>query len=154
VIRHTQTITAERPDGHNAEGIPGDCFRTAVASMLDLAIEDVPHFMVFADWWGAARRWARERGGDFAYLPIPVPEYGEEAWAVMQDWTRDHPDAKVILSGPSPRGPFWHAVVGDTHLETHHDPHPSRAGLLEVGEVTYYCQPYWPPPYIRELMPA
>ena len=31
----------------------GDCFRAAVASLLDLNITQVPHFIIYEDWFGA-----------------------------------------------------------------------------------------------------
>lgn len=149
----TQTITAEREDGHSAAGLPGNCLQTAVASMLDLSIEEVPHFAVYVDWFAAMRRWARERGGDFTYFELPVPERYREGWSTVLAWGREH-GSHILLSGPSPRGVFWHVVVGDVELNVVHDPHPSRAGLREVRDAIVYCSPYDPPPATRELAVA
>lgn len=142
---HTQTILAERDDGHSGDGLPGDCLRAAVASLLDLPVESVPHFAVYVDWFWAMRRWARERDGDFTYFPFPVPDQYAAGWESVQTWGREH-QANVLLSGPSPRGPFWHVVVGNVDLQVIHDPHPSRAGLTEVRDAIVYCQPYEPAP--------
>lgn len=150
MIEHTQTILAEREDGHSATGVPGNCLQTVVASMLDLDLDQVPHFALYVDWFAAMRRWARDRDADFTYFPLPVPEQYAAAWETLQTWGREH-RAHVLLSGPSPRGPFWHVVVGNVDLETVHDPHPSRAGLLEVRDVIVYCQPYDPAPATLEL---
>ena len=40
-----QTILAcpIRGDGHDADGRPGDCYRAAIASVLDLPIDEVPY---------------------------------------------------------------------------------------------------------------
>lgn len=149
---HTQTVLAEREDGHSREGIAGNCFQTAVACLLDLEIEEVPHFAIYTDWWAAARRWARGRGGDFTWFPVPVPKQYANAWQTCVDWGWEH-NSKVLLSGPSPRGPFHHVVVGNVDLETLHDPHPSRQGLESVEEVILYCEPYDPAPFTRELLP-
>ncbi len=146
-----QTLLAERPDGHTAAGLPGNCLQAAVASLLHLPLEEVPHFAVYVDWFAAMRRWARDRDGDFTYFPIPVPEEYSAAWSGIVAWADQHPAACVLLGGPSPRGPFEHEVVGKIDLTTVHDPHPSRAGLLEVNDVIVYCQPYDPPPITREL---
>lgn len=146
----TQTILAARPDGHSADGLPGNCIQAAVASLLDLELDQVPHFAVYVDWFAAMRRWARDRGGDFTYFPMPVPEQYCAAWESVASWGREH-QAFVILSGPSPRGPFWHVVVGNVDLEVVHDPHPSRAGLSEVGDAIVYCEPYEPAPKTLEL---
>lgn len=150
MIPHTQTILSEREDGHSAAGVPGNCLQTVVASMLELAIEEVPHFAVYVDWFAAMRRWARERDGDFTYFEFPVPEQYAAAWDEAVAWGREH-QAHVLLSGPSPRGPFWHVVVGNVDLEVVHDPHPSRAGLLEVRDAIVYCAPYDPAPITLEL---
>ena len=146
---HTQTIFAERDDGHSAAGVPGNCIQACVASLLDLELHEVPHFAVYVDWFAAMRRWARERGGDFTYYQFDQEQYAE-AWERQVEWGREH-WAHVILSGPSPRGPFWHVVVGNVDREVVHDPHPSRAGLLEVRDAIVYCAPYDPPPITREL---
>lgn len=135
----TQTILAcpKRNDGHDADGNPGDCFRTAVASLLDLDPDTVPHFATYGEdaWWDEARSWAQSRGGDFIYLPVPIPEDWREWWDDMRD-RLDH----VILDGPSPRGPFNHVVIGTTDLVTVHDPHPSRAGLSSIDGMFIYTE--------------
>ena len=151
MIAQTQTLLAEREDGHTAAGLPGNCLQAAVASLLDLEVDQVPHFALYVDWFAAMRRWARDtREGDFTYFEFPVPEQYATAWESVVAWGREH-DAHLLLSGPSPRGPFWHVVVGNVDLEVVHDPHPSRAGLVEVRDAIVYCAPYDPPPLTREL---
>lgn len=144
MIAQTQTITAEREDGHSAAGVPGNCLQAAVASLLELEVDEVPHFAVYVDWFAAMRRWARERGGDFTYFSLPPDEYAD-AWETVVAWGREH-GTHVLLSGHSPRGPFLHVVVGNVDLEVVHDPHPSRAGLLAVVDAIVYVDPYDPPP--------
>lgn len=150
MIPRTQTLLAEREDGHTAAGLPGNCLQAAVASLLELDVDQVPHFALYVDWFAAMRRWARERDGDFTYFEFPVPDQYVHAWSTVVDWGREH-DAHVLLSGPSPRGPFWHVVVGNVDLEVVHDPHPSRAGLLEVRDAIVYCSPYNPAPATLQL---
>lgn len=147
----TQTITAERKDGHSAAGLPGNCLQAAVASLLDLELDEVPHFALFVDWFAAMRRWARERDGDFTYFPAPgTDDQYAEVWERVVEWGRGG-DVYVILGGPSPRGPFGHVVVGNVDLEVVHDPHPSRAGLVEVEDAIVYCAPYDPAPVTLAL---
>jgi hypothetical protein len=93
-----------------------------VASLLDVEDYDsVPHFVELDDWWGLTCSFVRERTGKSV------------AW-----W--DNPESiplgidLLIGSGPSPRGNFWHAVIVDRQGNLVHDPHPSRAGVLEVKE--------------------
>lgn len=122
----------ERADGHDADGIPGDCWRTAIACILDLHPSEVPHFIALFEgmdadeddpltekfgpwWWRETRRWLRARGRDIGVHPEPVPPYVEDY---------------VLLTGPSPRGDFMHVVVGDRYGKLVHDPHPSRMGLV------------------------
>lgn len=106
MIRHTQTIFAGDP-----RGIPGDCLRTAVASLLELPVEAVPHFALFdapGDWFEVFTMWLRGRG-----LRIqPLAE----------------PDQECLALGRSPRDVEHVVVWGPRGLL--HDPHPSRAGII------------------------
>lgn len=101
---HTQTIFVNDP-----RGIPGDCMRTAVASLLDLPTEAVPHFVLFNDWFGAFSLWLQGRR-----LRIK----GMRAADV---------DQPCLALGTSPRGVEHIVVWGPDGLM--HDPHPSRAGI-------------------------
>lgn len=164
MIPHTQRLTASirRRDGHTIDGIPGDCWRTAVASLLDEPDPDaVPHFALhWRTSWQLLQRWLHPRGLSMAWAPVhpdqavstndagdPVyyslPEPGERLGGQIGDL--------VLLSGPSPRGPFAHVVVGTPQGEVVHDPHPSRAGLVAVHEIDWLVPaalqyPLGPPP--------
>lgn len=134
---HHQTILADpaRDDGHDANGRPGDCYRTAFACLLDLHPLEVPHFAETDEWWDATQAWAKSRGAQVIYLPLPIP--GDWAgWWAEQAPRLEH----VILGGPSPRGTFGHVVVGRPDLTVVHDPHPSGAGLAEVVELFVYLE--------------
>lgn len=147
----TQTITAcpIRQDGHNAAGVPGDCLRTAVASLLDEPILDVPHFGMADGWWEALTTYAAHRGAAVLYYPVKAghtePDTFDE-WVALKRWVNDRMAGLVLLGGPSPRGPFGHAVVGNTNMQLVHDPHPSRAGLTHVEDVIV-----WMPGTAEEL---
>ena len=149
----TQTLFAEREDGHTAAGLPGNCLQAAVASLLEVDLDQVPHFALYRDWFAAMRRWARDtREGDFTYFSFPVEDRYAAGWQRVTEWGREH-GSHILLSGPSPRGPFWHVVVGDVDLQITHDPHPSRAGLVEVRDAIVYCTPYDPAPITLEITP-
>jgi hypothetical protein len=100
----------------------GDCWRTALACLLELQVEQVPHFAdeqrdVEGGWWTAAVEFALAHGHVLAdadpVFPVPDPT-----------------DAHCIAIGPSPRGPWTHAViVTSTRGSLVWDPHPSRTGL-------------------------
>lgn len=119
-----------RRDGHTIDGTPGDCLRASVATVLRLPYDDVPHFAMFRrTWWETMRLHAQRFGLD---------------WACVVDLstTKIPPGESVIACGPSPRGPFWHAVVADRTGRVIHDPHPSRAGLASVEEFLVLVAPY------------
>src|SRR5882672_2255617 len=124
----TQWILAGDPSG-----VPGDCVRAAVASLLDLDPARVPHFTCQDDvrtWhyaligfahehgWRIDRRTADENG--------TLPEFG-------------------LAIGQSPRG-LSHAVVA-VGGKVVWDPHPSRDGLVDVQQVVEFVraepQPAW-----------
>lgn len=105
----TQIIT--RP---NAENLPGDCFRAAVASVMELPLDGVPHFMLFGDkWLDAFFMWMEERGFSVSFTT--------DAFDVPTD-------TFYLLTGKSPRGDFKHTVVA-RNSETLHDPHPMGGGV-------------------------
>lgn len=101
----------------------GDCMRACVASLLDLSIADVPHFLRDADgdpgkFWHGVYDFIEARGWEY------VPARQAHDGAMCQDLDGYH-----IIGGPSPRGGgLLHAVVG-RHGQVVFDPHPSKAGL-------------------------
>lgn len=104
----------------------GDCKRAVIASLLDLPIEDVPHFLQEAEgdpeaFWLGIQSFLRERG--FAFLSIR-----DKAGHAF--WGNDQPIYHEI-SGPSPRADGrYHSVVG-CDGEVFFDPHPDGTGLAE-----------------------
>lgn len=167
----------DRNDGHNANGIAGDCARAAYASILNLDLHQVPHFAhypaAYVEWelrggdpltcehgglyWRRVRRFLRSRGMDAAsydWDPHDVRIYDADGYP----W-----DGHVLASGPSPRGPFDHLVVARYRwiptgrpgrlrptVEIVHDPHPSRAGLVEIASIELILAPYDPAPPSEE----
>lgn len=114
--RVTQTILHDP-----GSPIPGNCYQAAVASVLDLPLAQVPHLMLFTWWHGAAEFWARGIGKTI-HTGKTVDEIP--------------PGVDAVVSGPSPRG-VSHAIVRWAD-GTEWDPHPSRAGLLEVRDVQWF----------------
>lgn len=120
MIGHTQLY----PDRTAGDGREGDCWRTAVACLLDMPDPlAVPHFIALDGWWESTVAWVEiETQGRWtlgAFDPV-FPIY------VAPDLSPQF----VIGTGPSPRGDFLHAViVSALDGELIWDPHPSRAGL-------------------------
>jgi hypothetical protein len=109
-----------KPVDQTIFGAPeGNCLPACIASLLELSIDDVPHFGA-DNWLDTLTRWLAPRG----FYPICA--------TLPTDW---RPAGLYILAGKSPRGDFLHAVVarGD---EIVHDPHPSRAGVLSRHDAT------------------
>ncbi|MFI8535345.1 hypothetical protein ACIGMX_34510 [Streptomyces aquilus] len=106
----SQTILHGDPSGR-----PGNCLQAAVASLLELPLDEVPHFVEYDDW--------QERLAEFCtaygYRPVMRPPGTDVAYGMA--W------------GPSERG-VRHAVVWADGAMVW-DPHPSRAGLELVTEL-------------------
>lgn len=147
----TNGRTAGQMWAENPDWMPGNCLQAAVASLLDLPLDAVPHFVACRDpgesWWRDLRRFMRGRGDDIFYVPVDDP--GAAEWlAQLRERMRTGGVAPYVLaSGKSPRGDFQHAVVWnllDGRLA--HDPHPSGDGLVSVEEYKIICAPYEPDP--------
>ncbi len=109
------------PVDQTAFGFPdGNCMSAAVASVLERPIETVPHFGDVG-WQQHLGDWLAPGG------IIPV---------VSEGWPDDYNGYGVGL-GMGPRG-LQHAVVVENG-QLVHDPHYSRAGLVEwYGYVLFY----------------
>ena len=105
-------------------GFGGNCFRAAVASILELPLEDVPCFedlmMERDDWWVKFKKWL----GDYGLYP--VVRGGDLDGVVFPGY--------YLVAGTTNRGDFLHEVIYKNG-ELVHDPHPSGDGLLEVREI-------------------
>lgn len=114
----------------------GDCFRTAVAMVLDLDPETMPNFCAHGDtWWTVFQDWLAEHhrlfaidirldGGKVPAYPFPV-------------------GVPVVVTGDSPNFPGnLHSVAGFTAadgFELAYDPNPSDRMLADVQYVTFFA---------------
>lgn len=97
-----------------ADGIYGNCFQAALASLLNMPLDAVPHFLTFIDFQGALRLWLGERGIETVRLTTDkIPAAGS-----------------CLVSGNSPRGLLHVVVAKDGEIVW--DPHPDRSGIDEV----------------------
>lgn len=104
----------------------GDCFAACLASLLELSIEQVPNFCADTsgedtEWFTHVRAWLR--GFRLTAVCMHGPPH-----------PRQLADTFSIVCGSSARG-LRHATIwlGSSLV---HDPHPSRAGLVEVEDTT------------------
>ena len=103
----------------------GDCYRTAIACLLDVPRDDVPH--VLEHDTPAVQRASGAYLRRFGLAMLEMPLKGADAADIVAFMAATNPDVRsFLLSGTTPRG--WdHTVVA--HAEGLWDPHPSRAGL-------------------------
>lgn len=146
MLPHKQTITYAGADWRERGITPGNCFQTAVASLLDLPVDEVPHFV--ADlrpgpgWWEAARTWARETiGKDFSWNDLPLCDTARAEIVERNLW-----GGLVIAGGKTVRGTDHVVLVRADDLTLAHDPHPSDAGLIEIEDLWWFSEPYDPTP--------
>ena len=101
----------------------GNCWQASIASYFAMSIDAVPAFAQFTWPNPAIELWARGIGMTHKY-----------------EVTNTIPDRLCIVEGHSPRGGL-HGVLGYGG-KIIWDPHPSRAGLLDVTMVEWFEK--WP----------
>lgn len=92
--------------------VGGNCVQAAVASIYELPIDAVPHFIQFTRWGEALKMWVEDQG----------------AKLLLWDHGGEPRDIPLLAFGKSPRGDFRHAVVWQGGKMVH-DPHPDGTGL-------------------------
>lgn len=111
-------------------GDRGNCMQAAVASILNLTLDDVPNFIDHARdddhelpedvppaWFESLLGFLVSRGYSLVVTTVPLPGLG-------------------LMSGRSPRGPWTHLVVAEGP-DVVHDPHPDRTGVTEPDSWWY-----------------
>lgn len=104
----------------------GDCQRAVIASLLELPIAEVPHFLRDAEgdsmrFWVGIQKFLAKHGCIF----MEMNAFDIEDYSLLYGT----PEIYHEIYGPSPRGNgIWHTTVG-CNGKIVHDPHPSRAGL-------------------------
>ena len=107
----------------------GNCLAACVASIFHMTIEAVPDFPVDSTWWEAFEAWCRTKG----FIPLRVE---------MADHTTIDHTGISIVSGASPRGEGYHAVVA-VGGKMVHDPHPDGTGIAgdPIDYIFFTCDP-------------
>lgn len=109
---HQTKFAVDDDNGPNPER--GNCLQAALASVFELDLEDVPHFVAMSgqDWWPSLFRWLAGRNIAVEYINAPFEPL----------------NALYLKVGKSPRGQFPHVVVC-RNGEVLHDPHPDGTGI-------------------------
>ena len=118
-----QSILHDPDNGKN-----GDCWRASIASVLELPIEDVPHF---ADM--------NIREGRMSELKL-LAKHGFTAYTIYGEKSmNDHPkmlpddNEYYFAIGPSPRNKDINHQVVCHKGKIVHDPHPDKTGLAGIS---------------------
>jgi hypothetical protein len=131
------------PVTQTRNGCPsGNCTEASIASLLGIGLDEVPDLYDPAappDRWTtfpALCDWLRARG--LMWVRVMSPPVGEPGPALW--WAPEWLPAWVIseyhlIGGESVRG-IGHMVVG-RHGEIVWDPHPARAGLSTIEDMTF-----------------
>ena len=127
-LRVDQTILADDPKRK------GNCVAACVATILGLPLAQVPHFIEFGIAYGDSEDVKEVSHGNNWWAMMLGFLAGRGLWVVELDTVTDaDPDEFVLVAGMSPRGVVHQVVYREGRLW--HDPHPSRAGVLDVREV-------------------
>ena len=117
-----------------AADVYGDCDRAAVASLLDMRAERVPHW--YNGIWDGSddadiekaherrRRWLAGRGIRLIQLALTSPDLEQ----LLGSISKTNPDAYFLLVGESANG-TGHTVVCHEGAIVH-DPHPDDPGIV------------------------
>lgn len=98
----------------------GDCFRAAVASVLDMTLEQVPHFIRFGQIWHTVyRKFMRMFGWEYAGTCDIRADRG-----LLEE---DSINGYFIVSVPSATyDDVMHSVICDADGLIVHDPNPNK----------------------------
>jgi hypothetical protein len=107
----------------------GDCHRAAIATVLGLPPDDVPHFGFDDPPAPAFFNREREFLARFNLYGATVPFSGELTDVLRTMSTLNGSDFVYLLGGKSPRGTNHTVVCRGDQIE--HDPNPKGGGLVE-----------------------
>ena len=129
---------------HNPPESYGDCFPTALASLMNIDRDDVPHFWdggkePEGGWYAPVREWLAKY--NLTYLSLPVAADLKTTLGMMGDF---NPGVFYLLSGNGGRVGNHTVVAKDDEIIW--DPHPDNSGLVGPCEDGFY--------WIDFLLPA
>jgi hypothetical protein len=132
-MRPTKQLFRHAPD----QGIWGDCERAAWATILDLDINDVPHFFDGGCSTEDAMRKEREFESSLGLYHVALPFVASNGLdAVLSSVGHNNPNAEYLLMGQSKTG-CNHTVVcrGSAII---HDPSLDDAGIIGPCDDGWY----------------
>lgn len=107
----------------------GDCWRTAIASLIECDVEEFPYWKIGTSWnkhFDKVISKLEELGYKYEWF---YPNYSME-----EDIYKDAYGGILIAIGKSPRSTknnkFYHAVLWKEGII--HDPHPDNTGILSI----------------------
>lgn len=118
------------------DGEKGDCLRASIASLFDIELQQVPHFMLFCD---SHIEWETVLAGFIWSMGYNWTANGDptESKAINTDQTVNGFTEAAVPSKNFPGK--MHSVVIDTRGIVVHDPSPKRAyhgiNVIESGEI-------------------
>lgn len=112
----------------HTESTKGNCMAACVASMLEIDIATVPNFAESRYSERDLIEWLKQNF-NLSYIEVQI----NDSFKNLVKNT----DVHHLIIGASPRGPFYHAVVGRAG-EIVHDPHPSKSGLLTMNTYGFF----------------
>lgn len=121
----------------------GNCMQAAVASVLDLPLDEVPNFSDAEErWFIETDEWARSRG--LGLIHVGKPEsvafmalhcHAVGLWTVAESENECHAVVMWFESTPNADGTWsWKSPVV-------HDPHPLGLTLTDLREVIFFVRP-------------
>lgn len=127
---------------HDPEnGVYGDCHRAALASLLDLPIDDVPHFMEgLGPKDGEIFNRLQEQFLRSHGLTPVIFAISGTLETVLEQCEVWNPGQLYLLGGESRSG-FGHTVIAGSGKIVH-DPHPKEVGIVGPMDDGYYWITY------------
>lgn len=115
--------------------ISGNCFRSCLASMMEIDIDSIPAFedMEPGEWFTPFYNFLNENGYEFEGTKYNYGKHVDKFNNYLM--TYEGVDGYILVGGKSPRTYVTrgHAVLYKNG-ELVHDPHPSNDGLLEIED--------------------
>lgn len=127
---------------HNPPLSYGDCHRAAVASLLDIAYELVPHFMDgvddddFTTFATRESEFLRKVGCDRLTFPVAAADL-DQLFAAVLHWN----PGRYFLLGCKSKNGHHHTVIGGPN-GVEHDPNPLKPGIAGPMEDGFFWVTY------------